>query len=542
MQNKKLLKILGLVAAFLLIVFSWVVIRDAQKKKILNTPTPTGIENPFGSSGSDNELPNAGAGSASNVDTGVGNNPPVTGVQTGVIVVEDNPALRQLATSSVAGFVFRNEERDIPESISATPAASVVEVYDFSGYKTIRFGDKADEVVAIKTVLNRQTPSPGLIVDNNYDTDMKNAVVDFQNRSGLSGDGVIGAKTYAKFNSFQGLTTFTEAKKPKNTETVPMVRYVDSASGILYDVALRKKEETRKITELSVPRVVEAYFDSTRNNVVMRYLKDGVIQTYLAKLTFAKIDPALTQAEKDAITKIAEVSGEFLPEGIETVSLSRDKKSLFYMNPIAGGVAGITYNFSNKVKKQVFDSPLREWIADWNAESKINLTTKAASVALGYSFAVDTKTGSSYKTLGGTNGLTTLMSPDGKKILYAEAVTNGINTFVVDLATGKNTSISPSAMPEKCVWTRDSKAIYCAAPIKSVAFSYPDDWYKGKISFSDALWMIDATDYVGNIEYDFKSKNGVEVDAMNLQLRDEEDYIGFINKKDGSLWGLDLSR
>ncbi len=541
MQNKKLFKILGLIALFLLIIFSWVVIRDAQRKKILNTPTPTGLENPFGVSPDGEGFPRSGE---DDVDIGTPDETPVTGGTTGtsVIVVEDNPALKQLYTKPVAGFTFWNEERELPEELSTTPSASVVEVYDFSGYKTVRFGDKADEIVTIKTVLNRQTPSPGLIIDSNYDTDMKNAVVDFQNRNGLGGDGVIGPKTYAKFNSFQGITTFSSVKKPINTETVPMVRFVDAGSGIMSDQAIRKAEEVRKITTVSVPRVAEAFFDNTKNNVVMRYVKDNVIQTYVAKLTFAKIDPNLTWAEKEAITKIAEVTGEFLPENIDTVAMSRDKKSLFYMTRVGSGSAGLVYNFSSKTKKQVFDSPLREWLIDWGNDIKVNLTTKASGQALGYSFVLDTKTGSFSKTLGGANGLTTLMSPDGKKVLYAEATGGSLSTYVTELSTGKKTSISPSAMPEKCVWTRDSKAIYCAAPIKSVSFAYPDDWYKGKVSFSDALWMIDATDYVGNIEYDFKSKNGVDVDAMNLQLRDEEDYIGFINKKDGSLWGLDLSR
>ena len=542
MENKKLFKILGLIAIFLLVIFSWVVIRDAKRNKILNTPTPTGIENPFGTSGNDNELPDS---KDDNGTPGTGSNgttisPPST--SNGVTVVEDNPKLRQLSEESVAGFTFWNEEREIPESLSSTPDTAIVEVYDFSGYKTVKFGDKADEIVTIKTVLNRQTPSPALVIDNNYDSDMKNAVIDFQNRNGLGGDGVIGPKTYAKLNTFQGLTTFTSTKKPKNTETVPMIRFVKSTSGILYDQAIRKQEAERKITDTAVPRVAEAFFDSSKNNVVMRYLKDSVIQTYIAKLTFAKIDPNLTQAEKDAITKIAEVGGDFLPENIEAVSISPDGKNLFYMNPVSGGVAGITYNFSTKAKKQIFDTPLREWIANWATDSKVNLTTKSSGLVQGYSFLLDTKTSSFNKNLGGIEGLTTLMSPDGKKVLYAKAVAGGLATYVLELSTGKEVSISPNAMPEKCIWTNDSKAIYCAAPVKTVSFVYPDDWYKGKISFDDALWMIDATDYTGNIEYDFLLKNGVTIDAVNLQLRDEEDYIGFINKKDGSLWGLDLAR
>jgi hypothetical protein len=62
------------------------------------------------------------------------------------------------------------------------------------------------------------------------------------------------------------------------------------------------------------------------------------------------------------------------------------------------------------------------------------------------------------------------------------------------------------------------------------------------MSFDDALWMIEASSGTGNIIYDFISKNNVHIDATNLTLNGAEDYLGFINKKDGILWGFDLAR
>jgi hypothetical protein len=449
--------------------------------------------------------------------------------------------LKKLSLEAVAGFTFTSEEREIPEPDSTTPDANIVEVFDFSGYKTIKFGDKTDEIIAIKTVLNRTPASPNLVIDNVYDTDMKNAVVDFQNNNGLTGDGVIGGKTYAKLNAFQGISTFVGTKKAPKTETVPLVRYVDSASGLVYDQAIKKQESAIKRTTNSIPRVVEAFFDDTATNIVMRYLKDDAIQTYIAKLKFAKIDPKLTKEERDAIPKTAEVSGDFLPENIKTVAISSDRKNLFFMSPTPGGVTASTYAFATKAKKQIFTSPLTEWIANWGG-TKIDLTTKSSASVAGYSYSLPSASGTLSKNIGGINGLTTLLSPDGKKLLYSSSANNTLSTFILDLATGKTTSISPSALPEKCVWTKDVKAIYCAAPVKAVSAVYPDDWYKGKVSFDDALWKIDMRDMSGNIIYDFISKNKAYIDVTNLTLNSAENYLGFINKKDGVLWGFDLSR
>ncbi len=541
MQNKKLFKILGFVALFLVIIFTWIVVQDAQNKKIRNTPTSTGIEDPFGTSSGENDL-NGKDKPKSETSSSNQNNPESPIPSTTVVIIEDNPVLKPLSSAPVAGFTFISEERELPEVDSNTPETNIVEVFDFSGYKTINFGDKADEVVAIKTVLNRQTPTPGLIVDNNYDTDMKNAVVDFQNKNGLTGDGVIGPKTYGKLNSFQGITNFTQVKKAPKTESVLVARFVDAVSGTVFDNATRKKEQPIVRSNKTIPSVVEAFFDDTATNVVFRYLKDRKIETYVAKLTFPKIDPNLTKEERDAVPKVAEVNGDYLPENIKTVALSRDKKNFFYLGPVSGGVSGFTYNFATKAKKQIFTSPITEWIADFANNAKINLTTKASGRALGYSYTLGNPSGTFAKNLGGENGLTTLSSPDGKKILYSVYAKNSLSTFILETASGKKTSISPSTLPEKCVWTKDSKKIYCAAATSMANALYPDDWYKGKISFNDVLWTINATDMTGNIIYDFISKDKAYIDATNLQLNASEDYLGFINKKDGILWGFDLSR
>lgn len=544
MQNKKAFKILGFIALFLLIIFSWILVKDAQKKKIQNTTKNSGIENPFGGSTGENNLgtdkptkkpTNSSTGNSTSQNGGSGD--------TNVVITEDNPAFRELSDKSVAGFTFVTEEREIPQTDTVPTDSSIVETFDFSGYKTIKFGDKADEIVAIKTVLNRQDPSPNLTIDNVYDTDMKNAVINFQNKSGLSGDGVIGGKTYAKLNLFQGIKTFSSTKKAIPTEKVLMARFVDSATGIVYDKAVRKTEDKVAKTTTSIPKVYEASFDSTGNAIVMRYLKDSNIETYVAKLIFPKIDPNMTKEEKDKIKKTADVTGEFLPEDVRTLAFTTDHKNMFFLNNAeTGGSVGTTYNFATKAKKKIFTNPLSEWLSAYASDSKILLTTRASGEVSGYAYLLDVKSGALSKVLGGELGLTALPSPDGKKILYSEYKGGAVSTSIFDIAKSASYSVSPSTATDKCVWTKDSKKIYCAGPTRAKNFLYPDDWYKGKVSFEDALWVVDATNGSGNIVYDFMAKNKLSIDAINLTLDDNSNYISFVNKKDGTLWGFDLAR
>ncbi len=543
MYNTKAFKILAFIALFLLIIFSWVIWKDARDRKLQNVSENSGLTDPFGSGAGKNDLPSTGkdpnGSSGGNNGTDV---PVVTTPVPEVTITETAPALRQLADKPIAGFTFVTEERIIPESDSATPAAGLVEVYDFSGYRTINFGEKADEIVAIKTVLNRQTPSPGLTVNTDYDTDMKNAVVAFQNANALPGDAVIGPGTYKKLNTMQGIGAYTSAAKKPTTETVLMARYIDMASGLVSDRAVRKSEDRVQVTKTSIPRVAEAWFDATGKSILMRYVKDDVIQTYLARLTFPTIDPKLTQEEKDKLPKTADISGEFLPEGIETLSVSRDKKNFFYMIPSGNGVAGLTYNFATKAKKQIYETPLHEWLADWGSEARVSITTKAAAEVPGYAYVLDAKTGVFSRFIGKEKGLTTLMSPDGKKLLYSVAGSAGLKTFILDTGKGTSLPVSPTTLPEKCLWMSDSKSLYCFAPVKGMTGTLPDDWYQGSISFDDALWDVDVLTGNGNIVYDFATKSGARIDAVMPMLNAAGDYFLFKNKKDGTLWGFDLAK
>lgn len=543
MQNKKLFKILTFVALFLIIIFLWIVIKDAQRKKILNImTTSTGLENPFGGSDNKNNIEGVGGKTATNSQENQTN--PMSGTSATFpsdtkVVFSDNTALKQISTQPVAGYTFTSEERELPLEPAVTKDKNIVETFDFSGYKTINFGDKTDEIMNIKTVLNRLNPSPNLKIDNIYDTDMKNSVVGFQNSQSLTGDGVIGPATYAKLNEFQGIKTFTARKNRQNTEIVPLVRYVTNSSGQIYDQALNKAEEAKNVASTKIPYVVEAFFDNTATKVVLRYAKDDVIQTYLANMTFPKNDDNATGS---TLVKAA-VSGDFLPENIKTVALSRDQKNFFYMTPVSGGVSGINHTFANKAKKGLIETPLTEWIADFGSSQKINLTTKASGLVFGYSYSLDTKNGNLSKNIGKVNGLTSLLSPDGKKLFYSVYNDNKtMSSFILDIQTGKKSSVSPSILADKCVWASDSKFIYCGAPVISPQGLYPDDWYKGKISFNDALWEIDATSMTGNIVYDFVSKNNKSVDAIDLRLDPTNNYLGFINKKDNTLWVFDLAK
>ena len=239
-----------------------------------------------------------------------------------------------------------------------------------------------------------------------------------------------------------------------------------------------------------------------------------------------------------ADTTPTEIKRSFLPKDTKDVSMSPGAESVLYLFNVGENIIGTTLNLSNNKKVQVFDSPFTEWLSLWPNNKMITLTTKPASGVPGYMYALD-PTGSKRlnKILGGIDGLTTLGSPSGKLVLYAD---DGLSLGVYHTDTKVSDSLGIRTLPEKCVWGGGSDAVYCAAPKSVGAGPYPDAWYQGEVSFSDQLWKIDAQSGNATLLSDPATAGGEEVDGTKLTLDENEDYLFFVNKKDSFLWKLNL--
>ncbi len=331
----------------------------------------------------------------------------------------------------------------------------------------------------------------------------------------------------------EGGITPTVKPAPPATEFVATLRYVEKATGNIYQTRADQLDE-RKLTNTIIPQIHEAFFGSKATAVAMRYLKgDGkTIETFLGSLP------------KDILggdsSQTAQVKGTFLPENITDMSVSPDSSKIFYLVNINNTSVGVTAGALGESKSQVFGSPFTEWLSQWPNFKMITLTTKPAGGVPGYMYAIDPDRKDFNKILGGISGLTTLTSPSGKLVLYSSSSDNSLNLSVYDTETGNSSLLGIKTLPEKCVWTKASDSLYCAVPKFLDSVPYPDAWYQGLISFSDEIWKIDTES--GNTQKiaDPALISNEEVDGIKLALDDSENYLFFLNKKDSYLWELQL--
>lgn len=319
--------------------------------------------------------------------------------------------------------------------------------------------------------------------------------------------------------------------KPK-TELVSAVRYVEKERGHSYETYLDVLAE-RKISNTTIPRIHEAFFGNNGQNVLLRYLGDNgtTINTYSASLP---IEVAGGDATMD-------LKGSFMPTNISDVSIAPDMKSMFYLMPYSQSIIGTISLFAGGQKIQIFNSEFTEWLSQWPATRTIMLTTKPSYVYAGSAYIVDTQTKSINNVLSEISGLTTLMSPNGKSILYSESIKNGLRLKLFKMDTREFIDLGVKTLPEKCVWGSNSEYAYCGVPRSLPQANYPDNWYQGLLSFSDDIWKLDLKTNVFNILANPEEIAGESIDVIKPSLDTKENYLIFTNKKDSFLWGLTLS-
>jgi hypothetical protein len=227
--------------------------------------------------------------------------------------------------------------------------------------------------------------------------------------------------------------------------------------------------------------------------------------------------------------------GYFLQQDLDQASVL-GSTTVFVLTSGTASSIGAVANADGTNVHTLFTSPLTSLVAR-AAGAGIIAATKASSELDGYAFSISK--GAFTPIIGPYKGLTVLPSPSGNEILFSYIDGKVFHMATLDLTQGAVTQLPLATLAEKCVWTSDSTALYCAIPT-SMTGNLPDDWYQGAVSFTDRIWRIDLTDRLATLVVDPSKAGNVQIDAVNLVLDPESRVLVFRNKKDGSLWAYTL--
>lgn len=311
------------------------------------------------------------------------------------------------------------------------------------------------------------------------------------------------------------------------SEEALKVQYFEKATGHMYEIdAFGQNKEQRTIT--TIPKILEVSWSKDASKAILRYLAEPEEESSILEPVYTFIATSLTSTTTE---------GVFLPLNTILAVASPEEDKVFYL--LEGDTsAGIVSSFENQNKKEVFYSPFSEFLADWPTKNTITLLTKPSAMVEGYFYRINPQTESFTKILGDIKGLTVLYSPYGDKVIYSQSEGGGLTTKIYDIEEGSSSDFSYKTLPEKCLFSpANEDLIYCAVPAEITYGYYPDVWYKGLVQFEDTLWKINTAD--GSTE---KILEGGEFDMINLFSNSTGDFIFFQNKKDGTLWSLQIDQ
>lgn len=214
---------------------------------------------------------------------------------------------------------------------------------------------------------------------------------------------------------------------------------------------------------------------------------------------------------------------------------------IFYLTNNLNGSSGYVSAPTGLNKKLIFQSPLIEWNVSWPKDTTITMTTRPAASIPGYMYFLNSSTGNFSKILGGIRGLTTQTNNSATQVLYSDSARSLPRLYLYSLKTGESKLLPWNTFPEKCLWSNiDAKIVYCAVPKTLVDGDYPDIWYQGLTSFTDDIWRVNTNTGASSLVYDIQKETNNNIDAVDLHLDKNDNYLFFTNKTDLTLWSLSL--
>lgn len=318
------------------------------------------------------------------------------------------------------------------------------------------------------------------------------------------------------------------------TKDGSVARYIERSTGHVYDAVLDTSEKIR-VSNTTFPRIQEVLWFPGAEGVVLRYFDDHLEKAETFTGNIKKELSTSTDASPYTL------DGIFLDPGIRTIAVSAAEKKVVYIAPAGTPKTFITVKADGTGKTQIFSTPVAEWLVQWFSRDSLALTTKPSGTTVGYMYTLPAAGGSLTKRLGGRLGLTTLVSPKGDRSIFSEVAGGTITLGAVQFTSGSETTLPVATLSDKCVWSVLHPTIaYCGVPRAIPGGTYPDDWYTGTVSFSDDLWSIDTEKGFASLVVSTTDYTQAGIDAVDLSLSKNEDSLVFKNKKDASVWVLQL--
>lgn len=295
------------------------------------------------------------------------------------------------------------------------------------------------------------------------------------------------------------------------------IRFIEKATGHVFDSSPDGETQTR-ISNTTIPHIIDAEWSRDASGVIIRYRDGNEIKIASSRFIESKTD------------------GVFLPAGILSWSYAPEQNRIFYTVKSTNDIIGIAANSDNTAQSQIMRLPESDFLVRWYAPREISFVSRPSAVSSGFLYRYNIDKGAFEKLLGDIPGLEIVWSNDKTQILFSRynQSTKKPDLFILHIKTGVIDDLGTQGLAQKCAWF-NATTIYCALPTTITENAYPDAWYKGTVAFNDRIWWVNTATFQKTIV-----KNLSNMDVSRILADPKNSYLYFQNKKDGTLWSLQL--
>lgn len=320
-------------------------------------------------------------------------------------------------------------------------------------------------------------------------------------------------------------TTLYKKSILKNQE---FTYFWDRGTGHIYE-NLSSSTVVARIANNTMPRVQEVFF-LDGNSIVTRHV---------AADNETIIGNNITLFKESATSTIFSTKTQGVTLFAKQIAVLPEIKKIFLFLENSG--KGVIINPNGSGQTGILNTSLKEWLPQYVNKNIVALTTRPSAYFPGYLFFVKTDgSGNNEYILGEKYALTTLVSPDNKKVLYSEILNDQLETSIYDVTSKTSILLSQATLADKCAWDTTSTLVYCAIPQQLPAAPYPDAWYQNQTKFSDNIWSINPETGEFNIVVDLQNQLTSPVDAYNIKISKTKKYLLFQDRYSLTLWRYEL--
>ncbi len=299
------------------------------------------------------------------------------------------------------------------------------------------------------------------------------------------------------------------------------IYYAEAGTGHIYSINLSSGEEVR-ISNTTIPEAAKASFSGNGKYVALK-ANNNVRSGEIIIGTINKTEGNLSLNTIDA----------------SVYDFTINQTDLLYTVRETSGLVAKAYNLKSGVMKNLFTVPFFEANIAWGSTTEAThfAFPKPASLLEGYLYSFTKGKMKRLPVSGfGFTGFNT-----NSHVFYSKLVDYKPLSFVYDKSSGTEISSPILLLPEKCTMSHtNSSYSWCAGEIRDLPLEFPDDWYRGTLSFKDSLWQISTEDYSFSELVNTYTESGREIDIMGLNLGESESALYFVNKNDNALWMYEL--